>query len=473
MTTKQAEALALAYLSNNRQITIGDLMRGTGLPQIEGQEALQNLMGRYDCRLKVSEQGDLIYDFGRLQRRGHLSMRERWAILGQKIWRGFKAFYRWFIAFTLVLYFVVFGVLLIAFVLAALSSDKDSKLPVGDLFLILARMFLAIFEWNTVMGSQVERRVDARGYGYRHYKEKPSVLAQRKKGSKTGAEDKSFVASIYDFVFGPPRVETDNRANARELAAFVRLHQGLICIEEVQAMTGMSRSEAGNFLTECLANFNGKADVSASATLYADFEDLVRGKIKTQAGEVVYYWDEYEAPYELTGNTAGKNALIILMNVFNLGFATYVLANGLGSETPWWVHLSLGWLPLLYSLVFFALPIFRYWVNLPSERKRYERNVRKRLYKVIFQEHTAMVSEAKLIEVANAKRTTEEPLNQALVNKIMREVIDDLGGEAELDANNELIYRFDNLDRALQDVEALRGEKKSGFDDLGEIVFEA
>jgi hypothetical protein len=344
----------------------------------------------------------------------------------------------------------------------------------GDLIVFVLRMFVSIFEWSTIVdAAEPDRRYDKRGYKYKHYKEKPSVLAKAKKGQQTAPEDKSFVASVYDFVFGPPRVEPDPLANEKELASFAKTHKGIVCIEEVQALTGMNRDEAGNFLTSCLARFDGKADITEQGTLYADFEELIRGKVKAGEAPVIYYWDEYEAPVELTGNTGGKNALIIAMNVFNLllsglmllSFAETLELGTLGS-------IFLGWIPLIYSLTFFLIPILRYPFVQAGERRRYERNVRKRLFRAIYQEHTAQLSAAQLTKIANEKRTTEEPLTEETVQKIMSDVIFDLQGEAFIDPQAQVQYRFVELDQALNDVDRLRNEKRKGHDRLGDIVFE-
>ena len=63
------------YVSKgNGAFLLEDAVSVTGLPVIETEFALKQMMGRYDCKLKVTDQGDLIYDFGtQLHRRSSMT----------------------------------------------------------------------------------------------------------------------------------------------------------------------------------------------------------------------------------------------------------------------------------------------------------------------------------------------------------------------------------------------------------------
>lgn len=463
---------------NTTSFTLEDAVSVTGLPVIETDEAIKNMMEKYDCKLKVTENGDLIYDFGaNLERRDKKSFSEYFADFMRMLWKGFQITYKLLTSLFLVVYFVVFSVLLI--VAAAVAADGDG---VGDFIAIMLRLFISIFEWNTIMGYDNRYyRQDDHGYNYQHYKEKERILGKKKK-PKNPKDEKSYVASIYDFIFGPPRVELDPLANNQEVATFLREQKGLVSTSEIQALAGWRREEAENFMTECLGMFDGKGDVTDNGTLYGDFSQLIRSKDRTGEEPVVWYWDEYEPEYELTGNSGGRNAGIIAMNTFNLIASLMLVFGGymgpMGLDLGFWGQFFLGGFPLVYSSLFFLIPIVR-WIRMrPLQKKQRELNIRKRLMRVVFQtydqgaQHVHEIPLTKLTAVANAHRKTEEKLDAATVERVMKDTLADLGGEAYTNDNAEIIYKFDLIAQELDDIDALRAAKNDDSD-LGDIIFEA
>lgn len=463
---------------NSKSFTLEDAVSVTGMPVVETDEAIKKMMEKYDCKLKVTENGDLIYDFGTtLHRRDAKPWSEYFGDFMRLLWRGFQIGYKLLTSIFLVVYFVVFIVLLIG---AAAASEDDNG--VGDLIAVMFRIFISIFEWNTIMGyNNRYYRNDDYGYSYQHYKERPRILGRKVK-SKNPKDEKSYVASIYDFIFGPPRVELDPLANNQEVATFLREQKGLIVTSEVQALAGWRREEAENFMTECLGMFEGEGHVSDNGTLYGDFSQLIRAKDRTGEEPVVWYWDEYEPEYELTGNSNGRNAGIIAMNSFNLIMALTLVFGGwlgpMGLNLGLMGQFLLGGFPLLYSILFFLIPMLR-WLRLrPLKKRQHELNIRKRLMRVVFQtydqgkKHVHEIPLSKLTEVANAQRKTEEKLDAKTVDRVMKDTLADLGGEAYLNEQNEIIYRFELIAQELDAVDTLRANKKEDSD-LGDIIFEA
>lgn len=463
---------------NTKSFTLEDAVSVTGMPVIETDEAIKNMMEKYDCKLKVTENGDLIYDFGsHLERRHKKPWTEYLADFMRLLWRGFQIGYKILTSIFLVLYFVVFIVLLIGAAVA--SEDGDG---VGDLIAVMLRLFISIFEWNTIMGyNNRYYRNDDYGYSYQHYQEKPRILGKRKK-PKDPRDEKGFVASIYDFIFGPPRVELDPLANNQEVATFLKEQKGLITTSEVQALAGWRREEAENFMTECLGMFNGKGEVSDNGTLYGDFSQLIRSKDRTGEEPVVWYWDEYEPEYELTGNSNGRNTGIIAMNTFNLIMSLILVFGGwlgpLGLNLGFWGSFFLGGFPLVYSSLFFLIPMVRWFRLRPLRKKQRELNIRKRLMRIVFQtydqgaKHVHEIPLSKLTEVANTQRKTEEKLDAQTVDRVMKDTLADLGGEAYLNEENEIIYKFDLIAQELDAIDTLRANKKEDSD-LGDVIFEA
>jgi hypothetical protein len=469
-----SEAQSLVLLekyveTKSRQFTINDAVSVTGVPLLESQYAIKALMEKYDCRLKVTENGDLIYDFGKtLHRRTAKPFSEYFKDFARALWTGFTYVYKFFMSIILVVYFVLFVAIVVGLAIAAMSGGKDndnSSKGVGQLFALIFRVFLEIFMWKTIMGSDrygYDR--DEYGYEYRRYEPKHSALS--------GEKAKGFIASIYDFVFGPPRVEQDPLANKQEVASYLRKHKGIVSTAELQALAGWKRPEADNFMTECLAHFDGRAEISPNGTLYGDFPELTRSKDRTGEAPIVYYWDEYEAPYEVTGNTSGKNALIIFMNFFNLAGSLFILNSG-DEFMPSSIATWLGWIPLVYSALFFLIPLVRMFYLRSFKKQQHRDNIRKRLMRVIFQANVPVLSISQLLSAANATTKSEEKLDKATVEAIMQDLVYDLNGELFIDEKTaELKYRFEQLDQELNDVEEARQDKKTN-NDIGDIIMEA
>lgn len=361
---RDAVATIERQLRRQRHFTLTEAAALTGLSIDDARDALEALLTKYACRLQVSEHGDLIYNFGAsLRRRDSKTFTEYAQQTGAWLWKGFTVVYKAWITVTLVVYFVIFLVLLIALLIASSSrqsSDRrrSSSLDPGPLLY----MFLSIFRWHTVTDTIGYDR-DRYGYRYRRYASAPGVLNTRKK---------NVIAAVYDFVFGPPRATLDPLQNEKEVAAYLRRQKGIIVTSELSALAGWTFPQAETFLTDCVIRYQGDTKVSENAVLYGEFDAITRSVGGVEAGKIVYYWDEYEPEYELTGNSAAHNLIIGAMNGFNLLLATLVLSGvfaqllqprgGMSVTTalagmtsgPFFT-VFLGWLPLVFSVLFFAI----------------------------------------------------------------------------------------------------------------------
>ena len=451
--------------------TLEDAVTKTGLPVIETKVAVDDLMNTYNAKLRVTENGDLIYDFGsKLERRDKKPFSESVKDFMAVLWKGFQVFYKLLTAAFLIIYFVIFLVLIIGLALSGGNNERNDRS--GNFIGGLLRAFWTIFQWNTILGyDRRYYRQDRHGYNYQRYQEQPRIFGREK--PKDPKDDKSFVSSIYDFIFGPPRVELDPLANSQEVASFLKEYKGLITTSEVQALAGWRREEAENFMTKCLGYFDGEAKISDNATLYGDFSQLLRNKDKTKGAPIIWYWDEYEPEHELTGNSTSRNTIIVGMNLFNLVISSMVLS-GTFSEviSGWPVMIGLGIFPLIYSFTFFLIPFLR-WIGLRKKQQQQHReNIRKRLMKVVFQTHSKEISAIQLAGVANDWRTTEEKLDAKVVAEVMRDTIQDLGGEGYVNDKGETVYRFELLGQELDDIDEIRKGKRPDTE-LGDVIFEA
>ena len=480
-TQEEAVALMNTQLQEGqRHFTLTEAAAMTGLSIDAVRHAMDALLTRYVCRLQVSEQGDLIYHFGdSLRRRGEKTAQERRQELLDRLWRIFTVIYKAWIAVTLVVYFILFLVILIV-VLVAMSSQqssddrrrRSSAMQLGGLF----ELFFAIFRWRTITGV-VDYQQDRDGYRYQHYEPRPAVLNDHKK---------SFIASVYDFVFGPPRVEIDPLANEREVAAYLLQNKGVVVASELSALAGWNFSQADTFLADCVVRYRGELQISDNAVLYGQFDDIMRGVGEVETGSVVHYWDEYEPEYEWTGNSGAYNVAVILMNGFNLFMAFAVLSGGLsaiaGSSRPGTflgfiaanetlVSVVLGWIPLIFSLLFFLVPLVR-GVKLGGlRRQRREANIRKRLFKAIFARQGQPQTVDEVLAVVNAN-AVEQSLTRPEVETRLKDLSLDMPGDMSVSDAAEVQIAFPRVTSELREIQRIR-EQRQVDDTLGDIIIES
>ncbi|KOY86644.1 hypothetical protein AD998_11270 [bacterium 336/3] len=465
------------------QFTLNDAAAITGVAVEQARESLNELMSKYICHLQVSENGDLIYDFGSSPtRRGEKSFAEILDGIKNWLWKAFKIFFKAWITVTLVVYFVIFVLLLIAIIIGLTAANKDDDRKSsggGAMFRLIGDVFYAIFRWNTITGGTYYQK-DQYGQPYKHYKPIESQIF--KTNSTDPKAKKNFISAVYDFVFGPPRVEIEPFENQKEVAAYARQNKGVMILPEFKALAGWNNDEAQEFMTDCIGRFNGSAEISPNAVLYADFYDLTRSKTQAQDGKIEWYWNEYEPEYELTGNTTGKNAGVIAMNAFNLIFASLCLVDGIDTIyngkvglftemiEPYVVLYGLGVVPFLFSTIFFLVPVLRYFSLIPKRNKRRLNNIKKRLVKVIYQQGVS--KDLSLDEiVSQVNQGDVEKLSKPEVQSMMSKLIIDWGGEAIPQDDGTVRYQFIQLREELQEIRNIRATR-DGKSDLGNIYMD-
>lgn len=501
-------ANALAILEKRlrkgqRRFTMTEAAAVTGLSLDEARDGLDLLMAKYICRLQVTENGDLIVDFGEsLRRRGEKSFSERMNEFREWLWKIFKVIYKAWIALTLIIYFVIFLVILLALLVAAGSQKGKSRKSPVNLDAVL-RVFYAIFRWQTSGGATVFR-TDRRGYRYREYQPPSSILKPGKK---------NFIAAVYDFVFGPARVEVDPLHNPREVAAFLKENRGILLTADLQALAGWNAADAEAFFTDCLVRFRGDVKVSENGVVYGQFDEITRvvgegqpaplepspssvvrsfpkeSTIGSQDGKIEHYWDEYEPEYELTGNSPAYNFAILVMNGFNLLFSFAVLNGLLGrafvtgeySEIGYLVdgalHANpataalLGWIPFIFSALFFLIPLVRWFGIRRARRRRYRNNLRKRFFKAIFNSRGEPRTAQEILRSVNTG-AAEEPLSSAAAEKILGELLPDLQGETVLTEEGELAYAFPRIRREMEEAPRLRA-RRTAVKELGDVIMDS
>jgi hypothetical protein len=185
-------------------------------------------------------------------------------------------------------------------------------------------------------------------------------------------------------------------------------------------------------------------------------------------------WLRLEHPLELTGNTAGANAIVVGMNAFTL------LA---GATAPWFIFPRLGLggtaafvglvlVPVVFSVLFFAGPLLRMVGVRIENRRRRRRNVRRVLLGLVYRRSLDGAS----IGVGEAhsyvgSRLEGDSVSVGQIEALLHELAVGLDADVSVADDGGVSYRFDAIRRQLAASETVRAKLRLEQRDLGEIVF--
>ncbi len=430
--SKQEVLIALEKLikSSNGRIAPQDAAAATGYSTQDVEDALARLMELYKCKVEVDEANARpIFNFDvPFKKRGEKTFQEKLAVAINFFWEVFKKIYKVAIGVILILYTLIFVVIIM--IAASQGGDKDRKN--NNSSRMISNVFSAIFHGMrfAAINKQYSTARDQDNMAYRYY-EKPEH-----KGKK-------FIQSVYDFVFGPERPEFDPLNDTKEVATYIRDHSDKITSADIINLSGVDYDEADSRLAEYASKFRGDIDITENGTAVADFRDLSVISSKLEGGKVEYYIDEVEPPYEMTGNTSGRNFGIGFMNLFNLLMSIAVIGGAAQIESGL-VTFALGWFPLIFSILFFLIPIGRAVTHKKKEAQRSKNVVRKILVGQIIAAKGGPLTMEQVISRINLQNHS---INE--VESVLSKVVLDLRGDIEISENGTPQYIFDRLKREL------------------------
>ena len=440
------------------RFTLHDAASLTGLSVEEVQQALDKMMEQYQCRLTLTDEGALIYDFGRLRRRGSKTAGEIAREFAGWLYKAFKVVFKIWITVMLIVYFVIFMAILIGIMLSGRSRDSKSSFPLG-------RIFFVFFNFNSTTGRAQYHT--SQGYRYRSLESRKSL---------TNPNKKSLIASVYDFVFGPERVKLDPLSDAREAAAYLKEKKGIITPGEIVALSGRFYEVAETFLSDIIIRFQGEVRLSDNGVVYGHFHELLQTTGLVEDEKIEYYWDEYEAPYEMTGNKSSRNALIGFFNAFNLVFSTYVLyavmagdVSSYGVDTTL-IAIGLGLIPFAFSCLFFLIPLLRYLRLSSLRRQRETNNISKRILGYIFSTAGKADTVENILAGINNDRE-KKSLDLETLQSHLDRMLPLYAGETRLMDDGKVLYAFDRIESDYKEAARLRSRRQVSSSP-GSTIFE-
>ncbi len=360
--------------------TLGDVVSRVGLPRDEVEGTLKSLLESHQGHLEVSESGEVVYLFDRkLIRRDRVSTIERLKSAAKRFLTG--AFKAWIVT-MLVVYFVVFVALVVAALIAMMSRGGDRRSGGswgrgagrhGGHF-HFPNFWLWYYIWTP------RWRLGSPYYGRRWE-------ATIEKDSRP-----PFYKKVFAFVFGPDRPKPTRKQLDRSTLRLIRARRGAVTTAELIEHTAMGMPEAEEEMGRLLGSYAGEPTVSPDGELVYAFPELMTSAHgPVTAREPNPAWMRMEYPLELTGNEKKHDAVIIGMNGFTLAA---------GATAPWFIFPQLGiggtaafvalvLVPVVFSVLFFSVPLLRVLSVRKENRARKARNVRRLVLGLVYREALA------------------------------------------------------------------------------------
>lgn len=459
LAERQADILS-ALRGMGGKATVGDVVAATGLPANDAEAALKALLESHHGHLAVSDTGELLYHFDeKLIERGTEPALARFK---RTAWSLFsKAFKAW-IVIMLVVYFVIFVVLVIAALFANERGGGDRRGGwggrrrggggLGDLV-----FWYWIWSPRWYLGRPY--------YGHRWERTLPK-------------DDKvPFFKKVFAFVFGPDHPKPTQEQLDRSTLRLIRSRNGVITTAELVQHTGLPVDEAESQMGRLVGSYDGEPVVSPEGELAYSFPSLMlsaHGRVTVREPNPT--WMRLEYPEPLTGNSAGANAAVMGMNGFTLVAAM---------TSPWFIFPRLGiggtgafiglvLIPVIFSLMFFAVPGLRMLGVARENKKRERRNVRRVTLGLVYTR--ALEGSGTTVEEAFHFVTARLKESQSVSRKQVEKALHDLAAEFDADVapdpQGNLVFRFPEIRKQFEAGELMRGKLGLEKQALGDIVYD-
>jgi uncharacterized membrane protein len=376
---------------------------------------------------------------------------------------AFKFLFKVSIMVVLIGYFVLFLLIFIAVLVGAIAalfrgsdSDVDFDFDLGWVFDLLF-WFWWISPPPTYQVPQPTRR---------------PVRKARKRRTRP------FYRDVFAFVFGEEEEKEDPLAEGRQILDFVREHQGRLTAADLVALTGCTLAEADDRLLKLMVDYQGDVEVTEEGALVYTFDRLMPTLQQSlpEERQWAYCWERPEETAMLNRNSKSTNGWIIFFNLFNLAWAslfTFLAASGGFHLTSGEIGpvIGLAIFPLVFSLLFFLIPILRK-VKLNRENvQRAHRNRLRRLLEYLYERYVLRHPTPEQITPEDVVRSGVNIGSSVAIQQELDRMLTDYEGELELTDEGGTHYTFPRLRREASGVEEFRRMVAPEEFEVQEVVF--
>ena len=475
--TRLYEKLIGVFKKNKTGITLADVSAGTGIPLEQVKTLVAVAADEYSARLEVTESGEILYSFPR----GFVS---RYRGPGPVIKRFFSAFVRFssaalrflfkiWIMVMLIGYFLLFVAIALASVILSVSASSGSRRRGhggGTISLGLPNMIMRLWLYSELFGSSKRYTVTSAGRG------------------------RPLHRAIFSFVFGDDDPNRDRESlEKKAFISYLRRRKGVASVTELMILSGKPPDKAEEFIGRLCAEFGGRAEVTDEGVIVYRFDDILMTGEKEAGGLIS---DTSSIPMTLykklkvfSGNPGKMNFWFGLINGVNLFFGSYFLyssygagsrpsriyamvhyaLSGAGFKPLPFIPVTLGLIPLLFSLFFWLIPGIRsLLLRRENERIRLD-NFRGLGYSRIWKNPEAF-RPAEL----NPGDTACRPADlDAARDRVIHEMGSYAPPELSMDEKRNEIFSFPDLRREKDSLEKYRSLIDSGRSSPGATVFDS
>ena len=344
--------------------TVGEVVAGTGLTAPEATETLWALVSELDGHVDVGAGGDVLFRFPpSLQKQ---TKSEVWAHFWGALYAGFKTFFKIGIMVVLGAYFVVFAIIALLMMIAALAKvfgDSDSNEGWGSS--------------DSSRGSSGFDLGDLLGWLWLTDNTRPSYQPydrwQRSRGMSThapapAAKSLPLYQKVVGYVVGDEEPPPDPARPDRETLAYVRDKGGYLTATDVLQLRGTRGTESAQIASRLAFTNGGYVEITDNGTVLFRFEEIMSRLDRGRPDEAYSFcWEDPEPELQMNSNSSFFNFCVTAINAFNLLFAGWFAlsreALGFVSSTIGvnltGFQLVLGGVPFLFSTMFFVIPALR------------------------------------------------------------------------------------------------------------------
>jgi hypothetical protein len=265
----------------------------------------------------------------------------------------------------------------------------------------------------------------------------------RPRGSAQKPVRRPVCEAVSRFLLGPPPAD-DPSADENRVVASLRSQPGAVAPAHVMRLTGLDRSRSEALLCRAIARDGGQIEASGTAVVY---------RLEPQPGgprsPLPPVWTRPLAVPAITGN-GRRTDLVLTLLTFALLVVSAAALGQLVAAGGWW---GIALPPLGLSLLTCALPLARLFGR-RSEKRRIAREIgRRRLLQAVLERPAGGALQAYWLSHAWI-----EAAGHAIGPAALAREMQALGGEADVDAESRLLFRFPDFDH---EARALAAERRA------------